>query len=66
MVAWTSCGKLGRSTTSLLRLQPGVLLLSQIQEYPTSANLDRLVQRLPALQVRQPTSPLNRLNDLVR
>ena len=66
MVAWTSRGKLGRSTTSLLRLQLGVLLLSQTQEYPASANLDRLVQRLPAFQVRQPAAPLNQLDDLVR
>ena len=65
MVAWTSRGKLGRSTTSLLRLQPGVLLLSQIQEYPTSANLDRLVQRLSALQVRQPAASLDQLDHLV-
>jgi hypothetical protein len=36
----------------------GVLLLSQAQEYPASANLDRLVQRLPALQVGQTAAPL--------
>lgn len=60
-----SRGKLGRSTTSLLRLQFEVLLRCQAQEYPASANLDRPVQRLSALQVRQPTAPLNQLNDLV-
>jgi hypothetical protein len=36
----------------------GVLLLSQAQEYPASANLDRLVQRLPPLQVGQTAAPL--------
>jgi hypothetical protein len=36
----------------------GVLLLSQAQEYPASANLARLVQRLPALQVGQTAAPL--------
>ena len=36
----------------------GVLLLSQAQESPASANLARLVQRLPALQVGQTAAPL--------
>jgi hypothetical protein len=47
-------------------LQLGVLLRCQAQEYPASANLDCLVQRLPALQVGQPSAPLNQLDDLVR
>jgi hypothetical protein len=58
--------KPGPSTTSPVRLQLGVLLCCQAQEYPASANLDRLVQRLPAFQVRQPAAPLNQLDDLVR
>jgi hypothetical protein len=58
--------KQGPITTSLVRLQFEVLILSQAQEYPASANLDRLVQRLPAFQVRQPAAPLNQLDHLVR
>ena len=54
------------STTSPVRLQFGVLLCCQAQEHPASANLDRLVQRLPALQVRQATASLNQLDDLIR
>jgi len=61
-----SCGKLGCSTTSLLRLQFEVLLRCQAQEYPASANLDHPVQRLSALQVRQAAASLNQFDDLVR
>jgi len=57
--------KPGPTTTSPFRSQFCVLILSQGQEYPASANLDRLVQRLPAFQVRQAAASLNQLDDLV-
>jgi len=41
--------KLGPSTTSPVRLQLGVLLCCQAQEYRAPSNLERLVQRLPSL-----------------
>ncbi len=44
----------------------GVLRLGQAKEDPSSASLNRLVQRLPALQVRQATASLNQLDHLVR
>ncbi len=58
--------KPGPTTTSPFRSQFCVLFPSQAQKYSASANLDRLVQRLPAFQVRQPAAPVNQLDDLVR
>ena len=49
-----------------LMFQFGVLPLCQIQENATPSDLDRLVQRLPALQVRQPTTSPHQLDDFVR
>jgi hypothetical protein len=46
-------------------LQPGVLLLRQIEEHSSSSRLDGLIQHQLALLIRYPAATLHEFNDFV-